>query len=302
MSNHPDAQLVVPEGFQMPQGRDALQVLVNVVSEDYFATAEIPVLRGRAFRETDDGGAPPVAVVNELFASRYYPNQNAVGKRFRLGGAQGRWVEIVGIAGMSKYQSVMERPLTFVYRPFAQNPRMQMTLMLNSAGASATLVRPLLDAVRALDSGQPVFAVRTIEEYIEQRSTMLLRLFTGLLAGMALLALALALSGLYAVMAWSVARRRREIGIRMALGADRAAVLGMVLRHGLLLGVVGSAIGLALSIAFGRALTSGLGAPPFNVPALVAVPAALVALTLAGAYIPARRAAQVEPVSVLKQD
>ncbi len=302
MANTSDGRLIVPEGFQMTPGKDAVGVMSNVVTEDYFTTAEIPIVRGRAFRETDKQGAPLVAVVNEPFAAHYYPNQDALGKRFRMGGPQGDWVEIVGIAKVSKYQSLAEPPADFLYLPLAQNPRMQMTLMLDTAGASAGVTQPLLNAVREIDADQPVFGIRTMEEYFDQRAVMIFRMFIGMLAGMGLLALALALSGLYAVMAWSVARRRREIGIRMAIGADRASVLRMVLRQGLTLGVVGAAAGLALSLAFGRAVMTNLGLPSYHLPTLAAVVAALIGMTLLGAYVPARRAAQLEPVSVLKQE
>jgi len=302
MANTADGRLIVPEGFQMPPGRDALGVMANVVTEDYFTTAEIPIVRGRAFRETDRPGAPLVAIVNEAFAAHYYPGQDALGKRFRLGGPQGGWCEIVGIAKMSKYQFLAESPQDFLYLPLAQNPRMQMTLMLNTAGPSAGVTQALLNTVRELDADQPVYAIRTMEDYFDQRATMIFKMFTGMLAGMGLLALALALSGLYAVVAWNVARRRREIGIRMAIGADRASVLRMVLKQGLMLGVVGSAAGLALSLAFRRAVMTTLGVPSYNVPTLAAVVAALIAMTLLGAYVPARRAARLEPVSVLRQE
>lgn len=302
MANSSDSRLIVPEGFQMPPGKDALGVSVNVVTEDYFTTAGIPIIRGRAFRETDDREAPLVAVVNEAFAAHYYPGQDAVGKRFRLNGPQGPWVEIVGIAKMSKYYTLAEPPQDFFYLPLAQNPRMPMTLMLSTAGASASVTQPLLNLVRELDADQPVFSIRTMEEYFDQRATMIFRMFIGMLGGMGLLALALALSGLYAVMAWSVARRRREIGIRMAVGADRACVLRMVLRQGLTLSVVGSAAGLVLAIAFGRVVMANVGLPSYNVPTLVGVVVALIAITLLGAYVPARRAAQLDPVSVLKHE
>jgi len=302
MANSSDSRRIVPEGFQMPPGKDALGVSVNVVTEDYFTTAGIPIIRGRAFRETDDREAPLVAVVNEAFAAHYYPGQDAVGKRFRLNGPQGPWVEIVGIAKMSKYYTLAEPPQDFFYLPLAQNPRMPMTLMLSTAGASASVTQPLLNLVRELDADQPVFSIRTMEEYFDQRATMIFRMFIGMLGGMGLLALALALSGLYAVMAWSVARRRREIGIRMAVGADRACVLRMVLRQGLTLSVVGSAAGLVLAIAFGRVVMANVGLPSYNVPTLVGVVVALIAITLLGAYVPARRAAQLDPVSVLKHE
>jgi predicted permease len=302
MANHPDYQLVAPEGYQMPKGRDTDRLLANVVSEDYFSTLEIPLLAGRAFRTADTADSPRVAVVNERFVKAYYPDGNALGKRFRLGGPAGDWVEIVGVAKQSKYASLVEPAMSFVYLPLQQNHRAEMTLLVQTAGPSQSLAPALRDLVLSLDSNQPLFALRTMEEYFHERATKVFALITGMVGGMGLLGLILALSGLYAVIAWSVARRSREIGIRMAVGADRVKVLRMVLKQGLRLSVLGVAIGLALSLLLSRALTIGMGVPSFSVPTLVLVSLLLLAMTALGAYVPARRAAQLDPLTVLKQD
>jgi putative ABC transport system permease protein len=286
----------------MPKGREADDVMANVVSEDYFYTLGIPILEGRGFRATDTADSPRVAVVNEQFAKKYYPDRDPIGKRLRLGGAQGDWVEIVGVAKQSKYAILIEPPMTFLYLPFSQNYRAEMTLMVQTAGPSESLAPALRDLVRSLDSNQPLFALRTMEEYFHERATKVFALLTGMVGGMGLLGLILALSGLYAVIAWSVARRSREIGIRMAVGADRVTVLSMVLKQGLRLSVVGIIIGFALSMLFSRALTAGMGVPSFSVPILVLAPVALLAMTAIGAYVPARRAARLDPLTVLKQD
>jgi predicted permease len=302
MANNPDPQLMVPEGYHLPPGKEAISVGTDVVSEDYFSTVDIPIVKGRAFRASDTADSPRVAVANEHFAQTYFPNPDPIGKRFRLGGAEGPWVEIVGLAKMSKYVMLVEPPFDFVYLPLSQNHRSEMTLLLQSAGRPENLAGPVRDLVRSLDSDQPVFAVRTMEEYFQDRAVKVVTILTGMVGGMGLLGLILALSGLYAVMAWSVARRRREIGIRMAVGADRVAVLGMVLRQGLKLSVAGIFIGLALSLAFGRALTAGVGAPSFSVPILVLVPLALLGMTVLGSYLPARRASLLDPITVLRQE
>lgn len=177
-----------------------------------------------------------------------------------------------------------------------------MTLLVQSAGPADSLAAPLRDLVRGLDSDQPVFAVRTMEEYFQDRAVKVVTIFTGIVGGMGLLGLILALSGLYAVMAFSVTRRRREIGIRMAVGADSVAVLGMVLRQGLKLSLMGIAIGLALSLPFGKVLSSGIGLPSFSVPVLVLVSLALLVMTVLGSYLPARRASLVDPITVLRQE
>lgn len=302
MSNHPDEQLIVPEGYRLAPGTESVRVFTNVVSRDYFSTLDIPILRGRAFRSSDTAESPRVAVVNQHFARTFFPNQDPIGKRFRLWGASGPWVEIAGLARGSKYMMLMEPPLDFVYLPLTQNHRNAMTLLVRTVGSSESLAAPLRDLVRSLDSDQPLFALRTMEQYFRDRATRLLALLTGFVGGMGLLGLILALSGIYAVMAWSVARRIREIGIRMAVGASRVNVLGLILKQGFRLSVTGIAIGIALSLAFGRALTAGMGAPSLDVPIVVVVSVALLAMAAAGAYVPARRASKLDPITVLRHE
>jgi predicted permease len=302
LADHTDMRPVVPEGFRLPPGSESVSTLTDTVSEDYFATLDIPVIRGRGFQTTDTAESPRVAVVNERFASAYFPGRDPLGRRFRLGGPKGDWVEIVGVARMSKYQILFEPPVDFVYLPLSQNPRAGMMILLHTAAPSQTLATPLRDLVKSIDSDQPIFALRTIEQYIRDRSTKTMNVLAGMVGGMGLLGLVLALSGLYAVMGWSVARRSREFGIRMAVGADSISVLGMVLKQGVRLSGIGIAIGLALSLVFSRALTAGMGLPSFNVPVLILVPVALTGMALLGAYVPARRASQLDPITVLKEE
>ena len=302
LSNHTDERLVAPEGYQFAPGRDSASVSTNVVTEDYFSTVAIPILRGRGFRTADTADSPRVAVANERFVKIYYPLGDAVGKRLRLGGPRGEWVEIVGVAKQSKYAMLVESPMAFVYLPMSQNHRAEMTLLVQTSGPSQSLAPAVRDLVRSIDADQPVFALRTIEEYVHDRATRVLNLLTGMVGGMGLLGLILALSGLYAVIAWSVARRSREIGIRMAMGADRVSVLRLVLNQGLRLSVAGIAAGLALSMLFSRALTAGMGVPSFNARMLLLVPLVLLAMTAVAAYVPARRAAGLDPLTVLKGD
>jgi ABC-type antimicrobial peptide transport system permease subunit len=232
----------------------------------------------------------------------YYPAFDAIGKRFRLGGQRGDWVEIVGVAKQSKYAFMAEPPMAFVYLPLSQNYRAEMTLMVQTAGPSQSLAPAVRDLVRSLDADQPVLAVSTIESYFHERATKMFNLLTGMVGGMGLLGLILALSGLYAVIAWAVARRSREIGIRMAMGADRISVLRLVLNQGLRLSVAGILAGLVLSLLFSRALTAGMGVPSFSAPILVLVAMVLLAMTAVAAYVPAHRAARLDPLTVLKQD
>jgi predicted permease len=302
MSNDSDRWPIVPEGYRLPAGSESVRVFTNIVGGDYFSTVDIPILRGRPFGPGDTAESPRVAVVNEHLAQTFFPHQDPLGKRFRLFGAGGPWVEIVGLARQSNYQMLMEQPEDALYLPLAQNHRNEMTLLVRTAGPSESLAAPLRELVRSMDSDQPMFGVRTMEAYFRDRATKLLALLASFVGGMGLLGLILALAGIYAVMAWSVTRRMREIGIRMAVGASQATVLGMILKQGFRLSAAGVVIGLALSLAFGRALTAGMGTPPLNVPVLVAVAFGLLSLALAGAYVPARRASKVDPIAVLRQE
>jgi predicted permease len=302
MSNDADRQPIVPEGYQLSAGTESVRVFTNIVGGDYFSTVDIPILRGRAFRPSDTAESPRVAVINEHLAQTFFPRQDPIGKRFRLPGASGPWVEIVGLARQSNYQMLIEQPEDALYLPLTQNHRNELTLLVHTAGPSEALAAPLRELVSSLDADQPMFGLRTMEEYFRDRATKLLALLASFVGGMGLLGLILALAGIYAVMAWSVTRRQREIGIRMAVGADRVTVLGMILKQGFRLSATGVVIGLALSLAFGRALTAGTGAPSLNVPLLAAVTLGLLTLAAAGAYVPARRASKLDPITVLRQE
>jgi putative ABC transport system permease protein len=293
---------IVPEGYQLPKDSNSVDVNDNVVGDGYFRTADVPILQGRGFLETDTATAPRVAVVNQHLAEKYWPNQNPVGKRFRMGGPQGDWVEVVGLAKASKYNALVEPQLDFLYLPFAQNFRTEMNLLISTAGPSASMAQPLRYLAKSIDSNQPVVLLRSIEEQFRDRATKVFNAIIGLIGGMGLLGLALALSGIYGVMSWSVTRRRREIGIRMAVGAGRPAVVGMVLKQGALLGVCGAALGLPLSVWLGRGLAGSMGMPVLDWRVATLVAMGLLTMTLAGAYIPARRASRLDPNMVLREE
>jgi macrolide transport system ATP-binding/permease protein len=302
LSNYPIMKSVVPEGFQLPPNRENVAVPTNIVSEGYFQTVNVPVLQGRDFKVTDKAESPRVAIVSEQFARKFFPNQDPVGKRFRLDGREGPLVEIVGLARQSQYFFLGEPPQDVLYLPLAQNPQTQMMLLAQSHGDAAALASPIRDLVRSLDPDQPVYGVRTMEEYFDLRARKSLNWLTEAIGATGLLGLALAMVGLYGLMSYSVSRRMREIGIRMAIGADRVNVVKMVLRQGLLLAGIGVAIGILLSVLFSRALTAGMGVPSFNLTILALVSFALLGVAMLGAYVPARRASMVDPMRVLRQD
>jgi len=297
-----DRSRVAPEGFRLPPGTEAVSVFSDAVSDGYFDTLNIQIVRGRAFQPTDTAAAPRVAVVNEQFARKYYPNQDPVGRRFRLGGNTGPMIEIVGLARQSIYLMPGEPAMEYLYLPAGQEPRTGMTLLLHTTDDPTDLAQPLRQLVRRLDPVQPVVGLRTMQEVFDQRGKATVNMLTHSVSAMGLLGLTLALVGLYGLMTYSVGLRQREIGIRLAVGAAPSGVLSMVLRQGMLLAGIGVAIGLLLSLMAGRALTVGLGVHSFNVPLLVLVVLALFAMAALGAYIPARRASLLDPNVVLRQE
>jgi len=293
---------VLPEGAQLPPGTEGIGVFSNTVSEDYFSVLDIPVVEGRPFAVTDRADSPRVAIVNQLFASKYYPNQSAVGRRFRLDSTGGDAIQIVGVARQSKYLFALEPPVDYVYFPLAQRPRTGMTLVLHTAGAPGDLAAPLRNLVRSLDSGQPVIGLRTMDEIYDQRAKKTLDIFIQAIAGMGILGLVLAIVGLYGLMTYAVNLRQREIGIRMAIGAGRPGLVKMILKQGMLLASTGVAIGVLLWLLASKPVMKMVEARSFSWSLLALVAAGLLGAAALGAYIPARRASLVDPNTVLRQE
>jgi predicted permease len=293
---------VIPEGVPLPPGAEGVQVFSNTVSEGYFGTIAVPVIKGREFQRTDREESTRVAIINEQFARKYYPNQDPIGKRLRLYSADGPVVEIIGVAKQSRYILPIEPPMEYLYLPLAQSPATAMTIMLETEGSSSAAAEPLRSLVERLDSRQPMYGVRSMEEFFDVRATKTFGLFTQAIAGLGILGLVLALVGLYGLMTYSVSLRHREIGIRMAIGADPAGVVRMVLKQGMALAGVGALIGLLLTMAASKPMCSMVGGRGFNWPLVGLVTVALLAMAALGAYIPARRASQVDPNTVLRQE
>jgi putative ABC transport system permease protein len=298
---------IAPEGFQFPEGKESTTVPGAIVDEYYFDTMGLSILEGRGFRSTDSVDAPKVAVVNEVLAQHYWPGQDPVGQRFRLDGKDGAWVEVVGLAKTSKYMFIMEPPREFVYLPYKQRPQQRMTLLTESMGDPSSLVTPLREMVRSLDANQPIFNVRTMEEFYRMRTVITLKVVSGFITAMGLMGLILAIVGLYGLVAYTVSQRTREIGIRMAIGANRSTVLRMVLGKGMMLAVAGLGLGLLASMGASRGLSAvfpggpgGDGRTDFVAFPLVAV--TVLAVTVLAAYLPARRASLINPTEALRNE
>jgi macrolide transport system ATP-binding/permease protein len=296
---------VAPEGHEFPPGQDSVPVATSVVDEHYFETVRTPVARGRGFTGADNASSRRVAIVNGAFASTYWPNQDPIGKRIRLiNKTENLWLEVVGVTKTEKYLRSFEPPTPFVYLPFAQNEKPQMSLLVATTDSDASpLAGPLRALVRDLDVNQPVFSLRTFSSFYRQQATGAPMLVLRVATAMGFLGLVLALVGLYGLVSYSVARRTREIGVRMAIGAGRADVMKMVLREGLKLAISGILIGGVASIAAARLLSAGLAGLVAVTPAVyVIVPVLLTALTLAASYVPAYRASRVDPLRALRYE
>jgi predicted permease len=296
---------IVPEGAELPPGKTADSVFSSAVGDQYFETMGTPIIAGRGFQATDTKDSPPVAVINQVLAQRYWPTQDAVGKRFRLGGESGHWVQVVGVAKTGKYVFVGEGPLPYLYLPFQQNPEPVMTLLVQTMADAASVAAPVREVVRSIDPHQPVFDVRTMQEYYLQRAVRLMQMIVVIVGTMGILGLSLALVGLYGLVAYSVSRRTREIGIRMAVGAGWNDILRMVLRQGLVLAAIGVGVGAAGSYGLLRviaALFSRTSANWVDAWGFVVVPLAVLLVTAAACYIPARRAAALDANQALHYD
>jgi putative ABC transport system permease protein len=278
-----------------------LPVPYDSVTPGYFATLEIPLRRGRLLSETDTAQSQLVAMVNEAFVRRFFPNEDPIGKRLTFGGGQdARWSTIVGVVADTRRGGFNRPPWAEVYFPHQQAPDRRMYVFARTSGDPTALARAAQTQVWSIDRDQAIASVRTVAETVA-RSEANRRFVTLLLGIFATVALVLAAVGVYGVLAYATAQRTHEIGIRMALGADRRTVLRMVLAGGMKLAGAGLVLGLAGAFALTQVLSGllfGVGArDPLT---FVVVPAALGAVALLASWIPARRAVRVEPVIALR--
>jgi len=296
-----DPIVVAPEGFSLPKGSQGLRIPSARIGEDYLDTIGVRVVQGRGFTSVDTADAPLVAIVTRGTAARYWPGGNPIGRRMRVGD-DSRWVQIVGVAADSKFQLFAPASADLVYLPRRQRPGGRSTLVVATAGTSASLADPLRATVAALDPGVPIRSVRTMEDYYDISSRNMNLVVVRTIAGMGTMGLFLAVIGLYGLMAYAVSRRTREIGIRMALGALPGSVLGMVLRQGSMPTAIGLVAGMAASVAAGWGIDAMFPTTPGDQRAQFFVVPLVALVAMVAAYLPARRAARIEPLTALRQD
>ena len=279
----------------------------QAVTPGYFQAMGLRVVRGRGLTGADREDAPLVAVINETMASRYWPGQEAIGQRFMMGTDDKPWLTIVGVVGQVRHNAVVEPPRAEMYIAHAQLPGhigsapRGMALVVQGDGDAAALASGLRAVVRGLDARLAVGSVRTMDDLAASHLATA-RFTAGLLSAFAALALILAVVGLYGAVSLVTDERAPEIGVRMALGAERGAILRLVLAEGVVLTAVGAAIGVAASALFARTIEAQLyGVSPHDPAAFVGVPVLFCAVALVASLLPARRAARLDPVVVIRR-
>ena len=271
------------------------------VSPDYFRALQIPLIKGRFFTDADNADAPPVIIVNQAFAKKFWPNQDAVGKRIVMGGMSehSNWITIVGVVGDVRHFGLDVDPKPEMYVPFAQDPYFTIIYVVRSKQDPASLLPAVRREIQAIDSALPLANVRTFEHVISD-SVAPRRLSVVLLGVFAGVAVLLASVGIYGVMSFLVVQRTQEIGVRMALGAQRSDVLKLILGRSLKLISAGAAIGLIVALMSTSMLQALLyNVSAFDTPTFVLVTILLAAVALAASYLPAMRATKADPMVAL---
>ncbi len=286
-----------------PSAPDARPTFVTdqLVGLDYLRTMGTRLVRGRDFTAQDTGVAPRVAIINERMASRFFPNEDPLGKRLRIGEPNAPFCEIVGIAEDVTF-SLGENPDPAVYRPLAQQSSRWLTLVVHTKGDPKARIAAVRSAVQAIDDNLPAQEIKTLEEIVGLQFWPA-RMLAGLLAVLGSVGLLLASVGVYGVMSYAVAQRTREIGVRMALGAHSRDVLKLIVRQGVGLTLAGAAIGLALSFAATRLIASLLyGVEATDPITFIFVPSFLLGVAVVACYLPARRGTKVDPILALRSE
>jgi putative ABC transport system permease protein len=306
-SNNWTTRSIEIEGEPLREGVEPPRADAAFVSPGYFETLRAPIVAGRDFHGGDDESSAPVAIVSHAMAERHWPGRDAVGRRFRvvgknLEGKEESWVTVVGVSGDVIAHWLMKRNAPTFYRPLRQVPRLELAFALRVQGEPETLAEAARGIMTALAPDQPAHDVRSMRSLI-RRSTIGLQYVAAIMAAFGMLALVLALSGVYGVMSYRVSLRTLEIGVRVALGASRGDVLRLTLGQASGLAALGLVLGSVLAVAAGRALSAALhGAIAFDAGLLALLTAGLGAAALLAAFVPARRALAIDPAQALRAE
>lgn len=304
LSNSNVSNPVLVEGAPVVALADRPSVGVRVVTPGYFQTMSIPILKGRSFTEHDRDNTPNVIIVNEALASRFWPNGDAIGKRLGFEEDPGKqvWREIVGVVGNVRHKALEIEVMPETYFPYQQYPSNFMSLVVHTASDPVSMVPAIRNQVLSVDKDQPVSDIMTMEQRLA-KSVASSRFVMLLLGAFSVLALGLAAVGIYGVMAYLVTQRTQEIGVRMALGAQKRDVLKLVVAKGMALAIIGTAIGLVASLVLTRLMRSLLfGVTPTDWFTFVIASMLLLTVALLACYIPARRATKLDPLIALRYE
>jgi predicted permease len=303
MLDHGSDTLTI-EGYTPPAGQAAPEVENNIIGTDYFETLQIPILEGRQFRDSDNAQSPYVAIVSEAMVKKYWPHEDPIGRHFTMASEPTHLLQVVGVAADAYYETPDGSAPSYFYTPYAQHDLSSLlALEVRTQGDPGAMAPAIERAIHAQTPGLPLFDVKTLHQALYSPNGLLLyQVVAGLAGVMGTLGLILAVVGLYGVLSYVVSQRTMEIGVRMALGAQRGDILRIVYRQGLWIVGIGLAVGMAASLGAAHLVRSMIAVSATDPMTYIAVTAALAAIAMLACYVPARRAMYVEPMRALRQD
>jgi putative ABC transport system permease protein len=295
---------VTIEGYTPPAGQAPPEVSNNIIGSDYFETLQIPILEGRQFRNSDNAQSPYVAIVSEAMVKKYWPHEDPIGRHFTMASEPTHLLQVVGVAADAYYETPDGSAPSYFYTPYAQHDLSSLlALEVRTQGDPGAMAPAIERAIHAQTPGLPLFDVKTLHQALYSPNGLLLyEVVAGLAGVMGTLGLILAVVGLYGVLSYVVSQRTMEIGVRMALGAQRGDILRIVYRQGLWIVGIGLAVGMAASLGAAHLVRSMIAVSATDPMTYIAVTAALAAIAMLACYVPARRAMYVEPMRALRQD
>jgi putative ABC transport system permease protein len=294
---------ILKEGETLAKGSAGRVIMTTVVSPGYFKTMQIPILDGRDFNDRDQSKTQRVVIVNQKMAEMLWPGESAVGKRIQIGiDSPPNLLEVVGVVKTGKYRTLAEDQKPFFYYSMDQRRPTPMMMVVRANVDPRSLVSAIRNQVQSIDRRVPLSGVKTMDEH-KTYALWAPNMAASFSVAFAVVAILLSAVGLYSVMAYVVSQRTREVGIRMALGANRSDVMKMITRQGMRLAAVGVVIGLLLSLALAQVLSSLLiGISGYDVTTFILVPVLLSTVALVACYLPARRATKVDPLVALRYE